>query len=881
MKSNYQIEIDDILEEFNTSLEKGLGDQTASKMLEIFGENTVQQQESRSGLELLWHNINNLIVYLLLAAATLSFSMGETIEGIAVLIAVILAVLTGFFTEFRAQKSIDSLQEMIFTTTKVIREGRVLEIPSQKIVPGDILLLEEGDAIAADARLINCKNFACIESALTGESEAVEKDCFETYKNDIPLGDRKNVVFAGTAVTRGKAYAVATETGMCTEVGKISAMLTGDKRQKTPLDIELDKLGKAIIIAAFFAGITVLIAGILTEKPFIDMLHISIILAVAAIPEAMPAVSTITLSHGMKIMAEHKALVKTLSAVETLGATSVIASDKTGTLTENQMTVSSITLADGQKVKVTGSGYEPFGAFFYDEKEFAVNECDPFYEFIRNGVLCTTAALIKNKDSYEIIGDPTDGAFVVLGEKIKLSRRKLSEQGWRQVAELPFDSENKFMISVYEKEERVLVIKGAPDVLLNLVKKSNSNNEKLLEFNNELAETGRRVIALGKIDNYQGGLSDEELIHALKDIEIQGFVGIVDPPRLDVKKAVNIAQEAGIEVKMITGDHPKTASMIAKDIGIKAFEKTMTGQEIDDLVKSSDFCEIIKDISVFARVSPENKLQLVRTLREGGHIVSMTGDGVNDAPALNGANIGIAMGIRGTEVAKESSDMILTDDCFCTIIEAIKEGRIIFDNIKKYVAFLFSCNMVEIVTIFLSVIFLLPIPIQPMHILYLNLVIDIAPAMALAFEIAEEDIMKRKPRSSLDSLVNKNFLWKIILSGVVLGTVAFGLYIYISSSEATYAYAQTVTFTFMAIAQLMHIFNVRRNEGFGLDATVLKNRPLIVALLISVFLLLIAIYLPFMNELIGTVPIGVSTWGIILLSALFSTMIVTRIKKLF
>ncbi|NBA62690.1 cation-translocating P-type ATPase [Enterococcus mundtii] len=882
MEKFYQRTINETSKFFKTDQKNGLTDEKVKEQLDKYGENSIQQQKSPSAWKLLWHNLNNLIVYLLFAAAVLSFTMGEITEGIAVLIAVLIAVATGFITELRAQKSIDSLQKMIFTTAKVIRNGRLMEVESSTIVPGDILFLEEGDAVVADARLIESKNLACIESALTGEAESTDKNAEDIYMEEIPLGDRCNVIFAGTAVTRGNGYAIVTETGMQTEVGKISNMLTGDKNSKTPLDVELDKLGKAIIIAALVAAFAVLIAGILTDQQFIEMAHIAIILAVAAIPEAMPAVSTITLSRGMKIMAEHKALVKSLSAVETLGATSIIASDKTGTLTENQMTVTAITLSNGKKYTVTGNGYEPIGSFMENGKIIRVNDHPDLAEIILNGALCTTSTLKEDNGHYEILGDPTDGAFVVLGQKEGVSRPTLLEKGTVKIGELPFNSDNKFMISVYEKDaKRTLIMKGAPDVLIELAHPEEQAKEKFFHINHELASSGQRVMAVAQIKDYTGGLTEDELIHSFNGLKIQGFFGIVDPPRKDVTESIKIAQEAGIQVKMITGDHPQTASMIAREIGLNGYANTMTGIEIDRFYKDGKLKDHIEDTAVFARVSPENKLQLVKALKEAGNIVSMTGDGVNDAPALNGADIGIAMGIRGTEVAKEASDMILTDDRFGTIIDAIKEGRIIFDNIKKYVSFLFSCNMVEIITIFLSVIFLLPMPILPLHVLFLNLVIDIGPAMALAFEPAEDDIMKRKPRSKFDSLVNKKFLGRIILSGIVIGIVAFGFFNILLHTNHTLEYAQTATFTFMAVAQLMHIFNVRKNSGFGLDKSFFKNKILIFAILTSIGLQLIAVYVPFMNDLLGTTPIQASTWLIILTTAIVVTFVVKVLKKMF
>ncbi|GEQ50464.1 cation-translocating P-type ATPase [Tetragenococcus koreensis] len=760
MKEYYQIPVDETIKQFETDQKTGLAQQTADKRLDENGPNEIQQGQKTSPWKLLWNNINNLIVYLLLAAAVISFLMDDLAETIAILLALLLAVLTGFFTELKAQKSVESLQSMIYTTTTVIRDGKTQTIEASKVVPGDILLLREGDAIAADGRIIASNNFACIESALTGESDAVEKNADEIYEEEMPLGDQGNVVFAGTAVTRGYAYIVVTETGMETEVGKISGMLDEENNDKTPLDIELDKLSKAIIFAALIAGVAVLIAGLITDKPFVEMIHISIILAVAAIPEAMPAVETITLSKGMRTMAERKALVKTLPAVETLGATSVIASDKTGTLTENQMMASEVVLSDETHYEVTGEGYDPNGTIKKDEKEINPADNKDLMQFIQAGVLCNTAHVDQNEDGqYEVVGDPTDGALVTLGKKVGLDRQDLEEEGFEKIAEVPFSSENKYMIVVYEKEEqRELIIKGAFDVILGLADQSQKTKDDLQQQNERFAEKGQRVIAIASVEGYDGGLSEEELKESLDGLKIQGLVGIIDPPRPDAYESIETAQNAGIKVKMITGDHPKTASIIAKDIGLADYEKIMTGKEIDEQVDNDDFAQVVDETAVFARVSPENKMQIVSALKKESEVVSMTGDGVNDAPALNDANIGVAMGVRGTEVAKEASDMILTDDRFGTIVDSVEEGRIIFDNIKKYVSFLFACNMVEIIAIFASVVFLLPMPIAPLHILFLNLIIDIAPAMSLSYEPAEENVMERGPRSKKDSLVNRHFL---------------------------------------------------------------------------------------------------------------------------
>ncbi|NLO35887.1 MAG: HAD-IC family P-type ATPase [Clostridiaceae bacterium] len=876
----YKSKPEDVVEALASHASHGLTSDEAAARLAEHGPNRLEGGQAVSPLKIFLHNLNNLISYLLLAAAILSFSMGDNIEGIAVIIALLIAVLTGFFTELKAQKSVESLQQMIYTTAKVLRDGSLRELDSEQVVPGDILFLEEGDSVAADGRLVTSSNFACIESALTGESEAVEKDARMTFGEDTVLGDQVNMVFAGTAVTRGNATTCITATGMQTEVGKITGLLEGEKKQKTPLDQEMGRLSKLLVLVAFAAGIAVLVAGLVTSQPLEGLLHTALILAVAAIPEAMPAVSTITLSRGMKIMAEHKALVKSLPAVETLGSTSVICTDKTGTLTENQMTAERIFLCDGSFITIEGSGYTPEGRLLQDERVLTPEDSPLLADFIRAGVLCSNATLRQDEGEYQVIGDPTEGALVVLAEKTSLGKTRLAGQGWRRSGELPFDSAKKYMVTAYDHDTPTAFIKGAPDVLLGMSQQPEEVIAALRQANNELAASGMRVLAVGLLPDYAGDASPEALQNALSSVFILGLAGIMDPPRKDVPEAIRVCQEAGIQVKMITGDHPETASVIARDIGLANHSLTMSGQEIDRLAGKAAFVEKASRTAVFARVSPENKLQIVHALRDNGDVVAMTGDGVNDAPALNGADIGIAMGIRGTEVAKEASDMILTDDRFSTIVDAVREGRTIFANIKKYVSFLFSCNMVEIVTVLLSVLFLAPMPIRPLHILFLNLVIDIAPAMALAFEAGEKDIMSRPPRQAKGGLVNGLFLTRIVISGVVLGICAFLVFQFCLGRQPSLAYAQTATFTFMTVAQLLHIFNVRKEKGFGLDATLGRNKVLLFSLALSFLLQLAAVYLPFMNSILGTVPLDLTTWLVLMAAAMAATAAVYLLKQL-
>lgn len=918
MSEIYQRELDDVVEEFETSIDDGLSESQVEKSREEYGENKLDETETKSKWEILLENLNNIIVYLLGIAAVISVIMGDWVEAVAILLAVLISVLTGYFVELGAQKSVEALQSMVDTKAKVLRDGKEIEIDSTELVPGDVLILGEGDAIAADGRLISDNNFAVMEAALTGESEAVDKDADASFDEEEAVGDQLNMVFSGTAVTRGKARAIITGTGMDTEVGRISEMLGEEQDNETPLDKEIDQLGKALIIVAFVAAALVLLIGILNGQDTAEMLHVAVILAVAAIPEAMPAVQTITLSNGMTTMAEHEALVKTLSAVETLGSTSIIASDKTGTLTENQMMVERLIIKRDEVYEVTGSGYEPKGAIKYsgevvdieagniDDVEDLNDNDQVLIKLITDGFLSSDAVLTKvseeddddndedikeeDKGEYKIKGDPTDGALTVLGHKIGLSPEFLKENNYEQLAEITFDSDKKYMATFHKFPNDIyrFIMKGALDVVAEYTDIDDDEVEFWTEKNKQLTEEGNRVIGLASYTVKDEGEAQE----ITEDIEgwfennhkiltIDGLFGIMDPPRQDVAESIRQTQEAGIRVKMITGDHPRTASVIAKEIGINNWENTMTGKEIDKTHDSNDFIDRIQDTAVFARVSPENKLQIVRALQDEGEVVAMTGDGVNDAPALNGADIGVAMGIRGTEVAKEASDMILTDDRYSTIVDAVREGRIIFENIKKYVSFLFACNMVEIVSILFTIVFLLPMPIQPLHILFLNLLIDIGPAIALAYEEAEDDVMSHPPRNPENGLVNRKFLSRIITSGIFIGLGAFGIFFaFYNFSDFSLEYAQTVTFSYMAIAQLMHIFNVRKFKSFGLDKSFFKNKLLVGAMALGVVLQLIAVYTPFMNNVLGTEPLTLMSWGIIFGAAAVATFIVHWFKVL-
>lgn len=904
MADFYQYKKEDVIEELNTDAETGLSQSEVEERQEEYGPNKLAEQESAEWYEILLDNLNNIIVYLLAAAALLSLFMGDYIEAIAIVIAILISVLTGFVVEWRAAESVDALQDMVNTTVRVIRDGEEEEIESTELVPGDIIVLSEGDAIAADGRVLENNNFQSIESALTGESEPVGKDEDEVFDEEVPIGDRVNMVYSGTAATKGDAKVVVTETAMDTEVGHIQEMLDDEEDDETPLDKEINSLGKMLIIVAFVAAIAVVGVGLFTGQELASLLQIAVILAVAAIPEALPAVQTITLSRGMQQMADREALVKTLPSVETLGSTSIIASDKTGTLTENQMMTARVATKDDTIYEVSGKGYEPEGEITQDDEEIGLEEMDgdtriedideshqDLARLIMNGVLSSNATLERgdeedeedSEEEYTISGDPTDGALTVLGAKLNLTPETVEEMGWERKDEFPFDSDQKYMGVIVDGPTPQLILKGAPDVMIDMAQLDDEDEEYWLDQNERLTEEGMRVIALAGIplEDINASVDDDisDVIENLDGFSLLGMYGIVDPPREDAKESVKKTQDAGIQVKMITGDHPGTAEVIADQIGIENADKTMTGQEIDESVESDDFIDKVNEAGVFARVSPENKLQLIDAFRDDGKIVAMTGDGVNDAPALNGADIGVAMGIRGTEVAKESSDMILTNDRFGTIVDAVETGRVIFDNIKKFVSFLFTCNTVEISAVFLAVVFLMPVPLAPLHILYLNLIIDLLPAITLAYEPGEDDVMERPPRDPERGLVNRPFLVQIIVSGILIGITAFIVFVLFDNMGLDLELARTGTFAFMAVGQLMHVFNVRHPDNFGLDKTILENKPLIGALIASVALLLLAIYLPGLNTILSNVPLNLEMWGIILIAAVIVTGINFLVKK--
>ncbi|ABA88151.1 calcium-translocating P-type ATPase [Syntrophotalea carbinolica DSM 2380] len=858
----------------NTDLRKGLTAQQARRRLARYGRNLIARGKPISAWEIILRQVRNIIVVLLLTAAGISFFLGEILEGLAVLAVVVLNTLFGFITEYRAEKSVESLQQMVKTTAKVLRGGRLRQIAAEEVVAGDILVLEEGDLVTADGRLFEADNLAVDESLLTGESTPSGKTV-EPIRGEVPLAECRNMVFMGTAVTRGNGAAVVVATGTATEVGKISDMLATTKEEPSPLEERLERTGRFLVVLTLAITAVVSGTGILGGRPWAEMLKTGIALAIAAVPEGLPAVATVTLAIGMWRMARHRALVKSLPAVETLGSTTVICTDKTGTLTENQMTLQDIALPD-RHIRVEGTGYAPTGRFWEGEKPLDSAADETLRDFLRAGALCSNASLSETQGQWSLIGDPTEGALVTAACKAGLEREALTAAGWQRRDELPFDSDLRYMAvrcATPEKGE-VIYLKGAPDVVLGMCRsiRQNSGEAPLDESlkasicreNSRLAAEGLRVLGLARKTSPPTGPLSETILSGMTFL---GLAGILDPPRPDVADAIGMARAAGIRTIMLTGDQADTALAIARRVGIGSPDESVTsGLELAHMTVP-ELTARLRICSVYARISPRNKLDIIAALNADNQITAMTGDGVNDAPALKRADIGVAMGQRGTSVARQAADMVLLDDRFATILEAVRQGRVIFDNIHKFIHYLFSCNLSEILVIFLCILMGLPTPLVALQILWLNLVTDVFPALAMGFEAPETDVMTRPPRNPAQGLITTRFKLRIGAEGlfITLGPlVAFAVTV---QQGLSLPQCRTVAFMTLAVGQLLHVFNVRRKNGLGFDASLSKAPYLWGAFSLTLVLQLLAVYTPALQRILHTTGLNRDMWIITLMGA--------------
>ncbi len=862
----HQKKADRVLEELDSSL-NGITSEAALSRLETYGPNTLQEKEKKTLLKMFLDQFMDFMILVLIAAAVISGFIGEASDTIAIIVIVLLNAVIGLVQEYRAEKAIAALQKMAAPAAMVMRDGQVESLAASQIVPGDVVLLEAGMIVPADARIIEAAQLKVEEAALTGESEATEKHTHVLHDELLPLGDRKNMIYKGTTVVNGRGAGVVVATGMETEIGKIAAMLQEEEEVKTPLQKRLAVFGHRLALAVLAICVIVFAVGIMRGEPPFLMLLTAISLAVAAIPEALPAVVTIALALGAKKMVKQKSLIRKLPAVETLGSVTYICSDKTGTLTLNKMTVVEI-YADGKRQTET----ELNGG---KAKSWQTSETvsPPYREFFKALALSND---VQPSANGSILGDPTEIALFNMAQEQGFHKEAL-EKEYTRVAELPFDSERKCMTTFHrvpapsgDEAGFVSFTKGAVDVLMDsssTVLTSQGSKAldpgELSEMNERMAADGLRVlcVAMRQWDRLPAALSPEI---AERELTVLGLVGMIDPPREEAKEAVAMCKTAGIIPVMITGDHPLTARTIAQSVGIIDNDRAsiLTGRELGRLTLE-EFEERVEDIRVYARVAPEQKLKIVKALQDKGQFVAMTGDGVNDAPALKRADIGIAMGITGTDVSKEAAHMILLDDNFATIVKTIREGRRIFDNIRKFIKYTMTSNSGEIWTIFLAPLLGLPIPLLPIHILWINLVTDGLPGLALAAEPPEKGVMERSPRHPRESIFAHGLGLHIIWVGLLMGLVS--IFTQAWSLKTGHAHWQTMVFTVLCLSQMGHVLAIRSEKESLFTQGLLSNWPLVGAFLLTLALQMATVYVPFLNPIFKTEPLTLYELGLTLI----------------
>jgi len=938
MASWHEMKTNEVALNLKTSLD-GLTSEEAKRRLAEYGYNELKEKKKRTALRMFLEEFKDIFIILLLVATAFSVGIGyyeslsdptkglETYsDAIVIGIIVILVVVAGFIQEYRAEKALEALKKLTAPKARVIRNGKEEMIPAKEVVPGDVLVVESGDLMPADARLLEAVELKTDEAVLTGESTPVNKS-LDVLKPETPVADRSNMVFTATHAIYGRGKAIVTSTGMNTEFGKIAELVQTAEEEETPLERKLDKFAKkiAMVVTAVcviifalevFEALTV---GFELEK-FIDAFMSSISLAISAVPEGLPAIVTISLALGAREFARRNAIIRKLSSAESLGATTIICSDKTGTLTKGEMTIRKL-YCNGKITEVTGVGYEPKGEFHQSTSSINPKNDNDLSLLLRIGALCNNARLDKANNTWSIFGDPTEGALIVAAAKAGFEQKEL-EHKYPRKNEIPFTSERKRMTTVHStpEGEQVAYMKGAPEVVLErcahalkngeVKKLSLKDKEEILKVNENLASDALRILAMAykKLPSDAGRLEEEKIE---RDLVFVGLEGMIDPPREEATKANQVCQQAGIKAVMITGDHKLTAVAVAKEIGIlRENSIVLTSAELDKM-SDEEFKKIVEDVAVYARVSPEHKLRIVNALKERGHIVAMTGDGVNDAPAVKSADVGVSMGISGTDVTREASDLVLTDDNFATIVKAVEEGRVIYDNIRKYARFLLACNFDEVLVIGLFAILggifgpsVFPLPLLPSMILWINLVTDGAPAVSLATDPPDEDVMERKPRKPDEGILHG--MGAFIIASFILqsiGTISvFVIEYYLFPShpwgwpngpidevarQLTLNEARTTAFVQAAFFELFVVWNCRSEKRsvwrMGRDS--LKNKFFVIAEIISIAATLGICYVPPIASMFGLVPLtatdlfyvlAVASWGLLVLPELFMNRKVWR-----
>jgi Ca2+-transporting ATPase len=892
----YQLDGSDALKQLASDGRNGLAGPDVAGRLEKYGPNELVETGGRGPLAILWEQVSGSMVVLLIVAALVSVYLEEYKDAAVILTIVVLNAILGFVQDYRAEKALAALKQLAVPTVRVRRDGEVQEISARDLVPGDLLLLEAGNVAPADGRLLEAANLRAQESALTGESEPVAKDAAALSGEDLPLGDRLNMVFMGTQITYGRGQAVITETGMQTELGQIARMLQTVTQEPTPLQRRLAQLGRGLAVAALVIVAVVFAIGLARGESAKLMFLTAMSLAVAAVPEGLPAVATVALALGARRMLKRQTLIRKLPAVETLGSVTVVCSDKTGTLTENRMTVTVVDLV-GDRIELSqqlsrGRPILPPGQV----PSQLISDRPGLVLLLAGGGLCNDAELKPdNAGNLRALGDPTEGAMVVAAAGFGIDKPDLDRQ-FRRVAELPFDSVRKRMTTVHEVAEagsgvlfavRQLLIdaagahpsgfvafsKGAVDSLLEVcdrvwidgrIEPLNGRwREKVMAAQDELAGSGMRVlgVAFRLLDSRP---SNEMLDGTERELIFVGMIGMIDPPRPEVTQAVERCKTAGIRPIMITGDHPLTAMHIAQKLGISADGAALTGRDLARM-SQAELETAVEKVSVYARVSPEHKLQIVRALQDKGHIAAMTGDGVNDAPALKKADIGVAMGITGTDVSKEASEMVLLDDNFATIVSAVEQGRIVYDNIRKFVKYTLTSNAGEVWVMLLAPFLGMPLPLLPLQILWINLVTDGLPGLALAVEAAERNTMRRPPYPPRENIFRRGMGRDILWIGLLMGVLSLGAgYWYWEPTAADDAYWRTIIFTVLTLSQMGNALAIRSSRESLFTIGVLSNKFMVASVSLTFVLQLAVIYVPVFQNLLKTVPLSLADLAICL-----------------
>lgn len=867
LKQWHTVEVSDVLSDLKTQ-EKGLNTDEAARRLEEYGKNELAAEEKASLLSILASQFINVLIIVLLVSATISLILGKQVESISIFIIVILAAVLGTLQEFQAGKALEALRRMASPSATVIRDGETTEIPASDLVPGDIVVVNYGNKVPADIRIIESNNLQVEEAALTGESLAVEKMTAAIEGDNVPLGDRKNLLFMGTSISHGRGKGIVVGTGANTEFGKIASLLQNTKTEQTPLQKNLDKLGSQIGIIAIVVALALsTFSYIFNGGTILDAFIWAVALAVAIIPEALPAVVTIGLALGVKRMVKRQALIRKLPAVETLGAVNVICTDKTGTLTKDEMTIRKV-FADSLVFDVDGSGYSPEGAVKHKGSKVTHVDNAILSKVLTYGILCSDAELKLTEEGWDVLGDPTEGAIVTAAKKAHIDTIAVERNNPR-VEEIPFSSDKKYMATAHKTDVgKLIVLKGAFEVILGKCSKVDTSagavtitsdiETNILKVTDEFASQALRVIAVAYSFVADDVALDESI---LKDLTLAGFVAMIDPPREEVKPAIATCKKAGIRTIMITGDHKATAFAIAKELKIADKDSQVySGVEVANM-SQSELDRAVNEASVFARIAPEHKLRIVESLMNQGNVAAMTGDGVNDAPALKKANIGVAMGITGTDVSKEAADMILTDDNFVTIVSAVEEGRTIFENIKKFLIFLLSGNAGTVFALMLAFAFGLELPMTPVQILFINFIMDGLIAIAISLEPTEAGIMGRKPRKVAEGIISGKGLLRIMTLGVVIAIVTFGVYYF---AHKVYGLglveSQTLFFLTLIFARLFNSLNNRSLNASAFTMNPLTNKPLIVSSIFGMLVVWTTTAVPVLQTAFGNTYINLQGW---------------------